>query len=83
MGKMRIGCIGLGTMGAPMAENLLKAGYELTVYNRTLSKADRLVAQGGASLAHSPAELAKQSDVVFVNVSDSADVINVVLGEGG
>jgi 2-hydroxy-3-oxopropionate reductase len=82
MGKMRIGCIGLGTMGAPMAENLLKAGYELTVYNRTLSKADRLVAQG-ASLAHSPAELAKQSDVVFVNVSDSADVINVVLGEGG
>lgn len=82
MGKMRIGCIGLGTMGAPMAENLLKAGYELTLYNRTLSKADRLVAQG-ASLAHSPAELAKQSDVVFVNVSDSADVINVVLGEGG
>ena len=49
MGKMRIGCIGLGTMGAPMAENLLKAGYELTVYNRTLST-DGLVAQG-ASLA--------------------------------
>ena len=82
MNEMRVGCIGLGTMGAPMAENLLKAGYELTVYNRTLSKADRLLAQG-ASLAHSPAELARQSDVVFVNVSDSADVIRVVLGEGG
>ena len=82
MNGMRVGCIGLGTMGAPMAENLLKAGFDLTVYNRTLSKADRLVAQG-ASLAHSPAELARQSDVVFVNVSDSADVIRVVLGEGG
>ena len=82
MNGMRVGCIGLGTMGAPMAENLLKAGFDLTVYNRTLSKADRLVARG-ASLAHSPAELARQSDVVFVNVSDSADVIRVVLGEGG
>lgn len=82
MSKIRVGCIGLGTMGAPMAENLLKAGFDLTVYNRTLSKAEKLVSQG-ASLAHSPAELAKQSDVVFVNVSDSADVIEVVLGEGG
>ena len=82
MNGMRVGCIGLGTMGAPMAENLLKAGFDLTVYNRTLSKAERLVSQG-ASLAHSPAELAGKSDVVFVNVSDSADVIRVVLGEGG
>ena len=82
MNGMRVGCIGLGTMGAPMAENLLKAGFDLTVYNRTLSKAERLVSQG-VSLAHSPAELAGKSDVVFVNVSDSADVIRVVLGEGG
>ena len=82
MSRIRVGCIGLGTMGAPMAENLLKAGYDLTVYNRTLSKAEKLVSQG-ASLAHSPAELAKQADIVFVNVSDSADVIEVVLGEGG
>ncbi len=82
MNGMRVGCIGLGTMGAPMAENLLKAGFDLTVYNRTLSKAERLVSQG-AFLAHSPAELAGKSDVVFVNVSDSADVIRVVLGEGG
>lgn len=82
MSRIRVGCIGLGTMGAPMAENLLKAGFDLTVYNRTLSKAERLISQG-ASLAHGPAELAKQSDVVFVNVSDSADVIGVVLGEGG
>ena len=65
MSRIRVGCIGLGTMGAPMAENLLKAGYDLTVYNRTLSKAEKLVSQG-ASLAHSPAELAKQVDIVLL-----------------
>lgn len=82
MNETRVGCIGLGTMGGPMAENLLKAGYSLTVYNRSAGKADRLVAKG-ALLAESPAEVARRSEVVFVNVSDSADVLEVVLGTDG
>lgn len=82
MTKMRLGYIGLGTMGAPMAENLLKAGYPLTVYNRTASKAQRFL-ELGANLAENPAEVARRSEVVFVNVSDSDDVLEVVLGEFG
>ena len=82
MTAMRLGYIGLGTMGAAMAENLIKAGYAMTVWNRTLSKAERFVALG-AKLAESPADVARQSDIVFVNVSDTPDVLEVVLGENG
>ncbi len=82
MMKIRLGFIGLGTMGGAMAENLIKAGYTLTVFNRTASKAERFVALG-AQLAESPAEVARKSEVVFVNVSDTADVLEVVLGENG
>jgi 2-hydroxy-3-oxopropionate reductase len=78
----RIGYIGLGTMGGAMAENLIKAGYPLTVYNRTVSKAERFIALG-AQLAESPAEVARRSEVVFVNVSDTPDVLEVVLGANG
>jgi len=69
-------------MGGAMAENLIKAGYPLTVYNRTVSKAERFVALG-AQLAESPAEVARRSEVVFVNVSDTPDVLEVVLGANG
>ncbi len=82
MKDTRLGFIGLGTMGAPMAENLLKAGYSLTVYNRTASKAERLV-NLGADLSESPAEVARKSEIVFVNVSDTEDVLQVVLGKDG
>ncbi len=82
MTKMRLGYIGLGTMGGAMAENLIKAGYSLTVYNRTASKAERFIALG-AQLAESPAEVARKSEVVFVNVSDTPDVLEVVFGENG
>lgn len=82
MKETRLGFIGLGTMGAPMAENLLKAGYSLTVYNRTASKAERLV-NLGADLSESPAEVARKSEIVFVNVSDTEDVLQVVLGKDG
>ncbi len=82
MTTTRIGYIGLGTMGGAMAENLIKAGYPLTVYNRTVSKAERFVALG-AQLAESPAEVARRSEVVFVNVSDTPDVLEVVLGANG
>lgn len=77
-----IGFIGLGTMGLPMAVNLLKNGYTLTVYNRTESKTDMLRTMG-ASVAASPAQVAKESDVVFTNVSHDQALLEVVFGSGG
>ena len=79
---MKIGFIGLGTMGAPMAKNLLRAGFELTVHNRTRGKEEALVA-AGATRAASPREAAAGADVVITNVSDTPDVEAVVLGEDG
>jgi 2-hydroxy-3-oxopropionate reductase len=78
----RVGYIGLGLMGKPMARNLMKAGYELTVHNRSRPPVEELVAEG-AQPASSPKEVALQSDVVFTNLPDSPDVEQVVLGEGG
>lgn len=78
----RVGFIGLGIMGGPMAGNLLKAGYVLTVWNRTAVKAEPLAAMG-ARVAGSPAEVAAASDVTFTCVTASADVEAVVLGSGG
>jgi 3-hydroxyisobutyrate dehydrogenase len=69
-------------MGRGMAANLLKAGFDLTVWNRTPARADELVA-AGATLAASPAELAARCDVVFSCVSDTPDVLEVLLGEQG
>jgi len=80
--KDRIGFIGLGIMGKPMAENLLKAGYELTVYNRTLAKAEEL-ARSGAKVARSSREVAEKSDVVITMLPDSPDVESAVLGTDG
>jgi 2-hydroxy-3-oxopropionate reductase len=78
----RVGYIGLGIMGRGMAANLLKAGFDLTVWNRTAARADELVA-AGATLAASPAELAARCDVIFSCVSDTPDVVEVILGEQG
>jgi 3-hydroxyisobutyrate dehydrogenase len=78
----RIGFIGLGTMGKPMARNLLKAGYTLTVYNRSRAAANELVSDG-ALAASSSAEVAAASDVVITMVPDSPDVQAVVLGDVG
>ena len=82
MTTMRLGYIGLGTMGGAMAENLIRAGYSLTVYNRTTSKAERLL-DLGASLAESPAEVARKSELVFMNFTDTTDVLEIVFGENG
>lgn len=79
---LKVGYLGLGTMGKPMAKNILKAGFALQVYNRTPSKAEELLALG-ADWADSPASLAAGVDVVFTNVSDTPDVLEVVLGEDG
>lgn len=79
---MRIGFIGLGIMGRPMALNLVKAGYSLTVYNRTRSKC-RPLAHAGARVAESPREVASLSDVIITMVTDTPDVEAVLFGPAG
>lgn len=78
----RIGFIGLGIMGRGMAANILRAGFPLTVWNRTPGRADELVAVG-AQLAASPAEVAARSDIVISCVSDTPDVEAVLFGPQG
>lgn len=78
----RVGFAGLGTMGRSMAGNLLAAGAELTVWNRSPGRAGELVAKGAVEVA-SPAELAGRSDVVVVCVSDTPDVESVIFGPSG
>ncbi len=78
----RVGFIGLGIMGRGMARNLLKAGFEPRVWNRTASRMDELAAEGAIATT-SPAELAAQSDITITCVSDTPDVEAVILGENG
>jgi 2-hydroxy-3-oxopropionate reductase len=81
-GSTRVGFVGLGLMGLPMARNLLRAGYQLTVYNRTAAKAEPLVAEG-AQQAATPSAAADRSDVIVTMVTDSPDVEAVVGGDHG
>jgi len=78
--KARIGWIGLGLMGRPMGMNLLKAGYPLTVWNRTSTRATELVA-AGATLAKSPKEVAAAADVLITMVSDPPALEEVLWGK--
>lgn len=78
----RAGFIGLGIMGSGMARNLLRAGFALTVWNRTASRAGDLVSEG-AKLANDPLDLAAQCDVIVLCVSDTPDVEAVLFGENG
>lgn len=78
----RVGYIGLGIMGRPMALNLLEAGYPVHVWARRKESLKPLV-EAGAVACDSPADVAAQSDIVFTNVSDTADVEQVVLGPQG
>jgi 2-hydroxy-3-oxopropionate reductase len=82
MSQKRVGFIGLGIMGRPMAGHILRAGYALTVFNRTQSRADEM-AHEGARVAASPAEVAAASDVVITVVTDSPDVEQVIKGPSG
>ena len=82
MSKERIGFIGLGIMGLPMARHLLKAGYPLTVHNRS-SEPEQTLAAEGASVARTAREVAEQSDIVITMLPDSPQVEEVVLGENG
>jgi 3-hydroxyisobutyrate dehydrogenase len=78
----KIGFIGIGLMGKGMSLNLVKAGYPVTVWNRTESKTKPVV-ESGAMLAKSPKEVAEKSDVVISIVTGSDDVKEVLLGEEG
>ncbi|ACZ42829.1 2-hydroxy-3-oxopropionate reductase [Thermobaculum terrenum ATCC BAA-798] len=78
----RIGFIGLGIMGKPMARNLLKAGYQLVVHNRSRGPVEELQREG-AEGAGSPAEVAERSDVIITMLPDTPDVRQVVEGEQG
>lgn len=78
----RVGFIGLGIMGRGMAHNLLKAGFDVCVWNRTAARMDAVVAAGAAA-ASSPADVAAHSDIIFICVSDTPDVEAVVLGADG
>ena len=80
--KPSVGFIGLGLMGRPMAANLLKAGYDLTLWNRTASRADALVAQG-AKRAATPRDVAVVSEIVFTIVSDPPALESVLWGDIG
>jgi 3-hydroxyisobutyrate dehydrogenase len=79
---MKVAFIGMGTMGAPMALNLLKAGHTVTVHNRTRDR-EIPVAEAGAQRAESPAAAAEGAEVVITCVSDTPDVEAVLLGEQG
>jgi 3-hydroxyisobutyrate dehydrogenase len=78
----KVGFIGLGLMGNPMAKNILKKGFPLTVYNRTPEKTKELVSLG-ASVANSPKELAAQVDILITMITSGKDVEEVLFGNNG
>jgi 3-hydroxyisobutyrate dehydrogenase len=79
----RVAFLGLGVMGFPMAGHLAKAGHDVTVYNRSAEKAQAWVAEFGGTSAATPAEAAKQADIVFCCVGNDEDLRSVVLGPQG
>jgi 2-hydroxy-3-oxopropionate reductase len=78
----KVGFIGLGVMGKPMAKNLIEAGYDVVVYNRTREKAEDLASEG-ATVADSPKGVAEQSDIIITMLPDSPQVKEVLAGEDG
>ena len=78
----RVGFIGLGSMGYPMATNVAEAGFPLTVWNRTTAKAERLAAETGAWEAASPAEVAGSVDVLLTMVADGSVLTDLYTGAG-
>jgi 3-hydroxyisobutyrate dehydrogenase len=82
MSKQRVALLGIGTMGRGMAANLLKAGFPLTVYNRTRDKAAPLAAEG-AAIANTPAEGAENADVVISILADDNASLDAWLGNNG
>jgi 3-hydroxyisobutyrate dehydrogenase-like beta-hydroxyacid dehydrogenase len=83
MASESVGFVGLGIMGSRQAANLAKAGYELTVFNRTRERADAWVAEHGGTAVGSPREVAERSEVVITMVVDGPQVKEMILGEDG
>jgi 2-hydroxy-3-oxopropionate reductase len=79
----RVCFVGLGIMGTPMARNLMDSGYELVLHNRTRYKAEELANAGRAEVADSPAEVARNSEVVITMLPGPPEVAEVVAGEEG
>ena len=79
----RVGFIGLGRMGAPMAANLARAGFALTIHNRTVDTMTAFAAEHGATTARDPAALAAASDVVITMLADDEALRDVMLGPAG
>jgi 3-hydroxyisobutyrate dehydrogenase-like beta-hydroxyacid dehydrogenase len=82
MAETRVGFCGMGTMGAAMAANVARAGYPLTVWNRSPGRAQSPIAEGAIE-APNPSTLAADSDVVVICVSDTPDVEEVLFGSNG
>ncbi|TWW00858.1 NAD(P)-dependent oxidoreductase [Chitinophaga pinensis] len=80
---MKIGWAGLGHMGVPMVTNLVKAGFDVTVYNRTTDKAIALQEKLGVKVAHSPRQLAEDKDVIITMVTDDAALKEIYEGTDG
>lgn len=79
----KIAFIGIGVMGGPMAAHLVRAGHDLTVYNRTKSKAEKWVAAHGGAFANSPAEAAKEAQIIISCVGNDDDLSAVTMGRDG
>lgn len=82
MQKKEIGWIGLGNMGVPMVKSLLKAGFSVSVYNRSAEKAIA-VSTEGAKVVQTPIQLLQQSDILFLMVSDDSSITSLFTGENG
>ena len=79
----KVAFIGLGVMGFPMAGHIAKAGHDVTVYNRTKSKAEEWVSKHGGAFGETPAEVAENCDFVFCCVGNDDDLREVTIGETG
>jgi 3-hydroxyisobutyrate dehydrogenase len=82
-GATRVGFVGLGRMGAPMAANLAAAGFELGVWNRSIARAEQMALQTNATVCATPRELAENCDVVISMLADDAASEQVHVGEAG
>ena len=83
MSIKNVSFIGLGVMGYPMAGHLQNKGYNVTVYNRTTTKAEKWVEEYKGSMAKTPGEASQNSEIIFMCVGRDEDIIEVMEGEGG
>ncbi len=79
----KLGFLGLGLMGGPMARNLLKAGHDVALWSHTKGKAEKLVSEAGGKVCATPADVARHAECVFLCVGDSAMSEAVILGPNG